>query len=103
MLQPSCSGARYSCLAFSLSLGLVLGWSAVLCAETPLHQRIDELITAGNPNFAKLAAPLASDAEFLRRIYLDLAGTIPTARETRAFLADASANKRQQLIDRLLA
>jgi hypothetical protein len=45
----------------------------------------------------------ASDAEFLRRITLDLAGTIPTADQARAFLADADPAKREKLIDRLLA
>src|SRR5688572_1441550 len=49
------------------------------------------------------SAPRASDAEFLRRVTLDLAGTIPTAEQARAFLADPDAGKRDTLIDRLLA
>jgi hypothetical protein len=44
-------------------------------------------------------APLASDAEFLRRVTLDLTGRIPTPDEIRAFLAHPD---RDQLIDRLL-
>src|SRR5262249_30217205 len=55
------------------------------------------------PNFSKLAAPLASDEEFLRRVTLDLTDTIPTAAQARAFLADTTADKRVRLIDRLLA
>jgi hypothetical protein len=39
----------------------------------------------------------------LRRVTLDLTGTIPTADDTRAFLNDNSADKRAKLIDRLLA
>ncbi len=50
----------------------------------------------------RAAAP-ASDAEFLRRIYLDLIGTIPAATEARAFLNDRSPGKRPALIDHLLA
>jgi hypothetical protein len=46
---------------------------------------------------------LASDGEFLRRVYLDLVGTIPTLSETRAFLADTSPTKRQDVIEKLLA
>ena len=46
--------------------------------------------------------PPASDAEFLRRVCLDVAGVIPTYDETVAFLGDATADKRQKLIDRLL-
>ena len=45
----------------------------------------------------------ASDAEFLRRATLDLAGTIPTAEQARAFLADRDPAKRGKLVDRLLA
>jgi hypothetical protein len=44
----------------------------------------------------------ADDATFLRRVYLDLAGTLPTAEEAREFLQDADPNKRALLIDRLL-
>lgn len=73
---------------------------AVADETAPLHERIDQLIEAkaGGP-----LAPLSSDAEFLRRVYLDLAGRIPSVEETRAFLADSAADKRQQTIDRLLA
>ncbi|GAB5443464.1 MAG: hypothetical protein Fues2KO_38130 [Fuerstiella sp.] len=66
----------------------------------PLHARINDV-------FAKSAVgPVAgrvSDSTFARRIYLDLLGRIPTADELRSFLNDASANKRSQLVDRLLA
>src|SRR5438309_1727181 len=48
-------------------------------------------------------APLADDAEFLRRVYLDLAGRIPPAGEVRAFLADKAADKRQRVVEKLLA
>jgi hypothetical protein len=73
--------------------------SAVCLAEQPLHQRIDQLIVA---KFENAPAPLADDAEFFRRVNLDLAGRIPTAAQTREFLADQSPNKRQLAIDRLL-
>jgi hypothetical protein len=72
-------------------------------AEGPLHDRVDALIAAGQPDYEKHAAAPASDAEFLRRVTLDLNGTIPSANEVRAFLADGSADRREQVIDRLLA
>ncbi len=72
-------------------------------ADKPLHQRMDELVDAKTPDFSQIAAPLASDEEFLRRIYLDLTGTIPSAAEARKFLNDKSPNKREKLIDTLLA
>jgi hypothetical protein len=44
-----------------------------------------------------------SDEVFLRRAYLDVIGTLPTAQEAREFLQDTSLNKRRALVDRLLA
>lgn len=71
-------------------------------AGESLHARIDVLIAAGYPDYPKQAAPVAGDDEFLRRIYLDLNGTIPTADEARAFFADPSATKRVAVVDQLL-
>jgi len=88
------------------------GWTslllAIVCgamvgdatAAEPLHTRIDRLVAEKSP------VPLGArsdDAEFLRRISLDLNGRIPSAIETRAFLADSSPEKRAKLIDRLLS
>src|SRR5262245_61888069 len=47
-------------------------------------------------------APLADDAEFLRRVYLDLAERIPSVAETRAFLGDRRSDKRARLVEQLL-
>ena len=69
-----------------------------MSAQT-LSQRIDQHIQKG----LTIAAPRSSDAEFLRRLYLQLTGVIPTIDETRGFLADSAANKRVKLIDKLLA
>lgn len=81
-------------------LAVVCGWRIGL-AEEPLHQRIDAqiLAVAGDIQFSDQA----DDAEFLRRVYLDLAGRIPTVKEIKAFYKDASTGKRESLIDRLLA
>jgi hypothetical protein len=74
--------------------------SAAAADEKPLHQRIDALIEAAAPG---PRAGVAPDADFLRRVYLDLSGTIPDAATARAFLDDADPNKRHSLVDRLLA
>jgi len=47
-------------------------------------------------------SPQTSDAEFLRRAYLDIAGTIPPLEKVEPFLADKSPGKRAALIDELL-
>jgi hypothetical protein len=47
--------------------------------------------------------PLADDASYLRRVTIDLTGTIPTADAVRAFLADGRRDKRARAVDELLA
>jgi hypothetical protein len=47
-------------------------------------------------------APLCSDAVFVRRVYLDVTGTVPPAWEAQRFMQDPSPRKRAALIDRLL-
>jgi hypothetical protein len=89
---------RYSVNLLAL---LLLGSHAF--AQARLHERIDAAVDNEATKDKLPAAPLTNDAEFLRRIYLDLTGTIPTADEARAFLADPAAEKRQKLIDKLLS
>lgn len=48
-------------------------------------------------------APLTTDAEFLRRVSLDLTGRIPSPERAEAFFNDGSTNKRARLIEELLA
>jgi len=82
-------------------LAVLLALAATASAdEPPLCERIDALIDAAAVG---PLAPAASDSDFLRRIYLDLTGVIPTADQGRSFLADTAADKRQKLIDALLA
>jgi hypothetical protein len=89
-------------LRSSLTHGLALfGLAAAVSGGEPLHERIDDLIAARSGGRA--AAGPSEDAEFLRRVYLDLAGRIPSAREARAFLAERSPDRREKLVDRLLA
>src|SRR5207245_810747 len=45
---------------------------------------------------------LCTDQEFVRRVYLDLCGIIPTSAETKEFLSSTDRNKRARLVDRLL-
>jgi hypothetical protein len=65
----------------------------------PLHRKIDRLVEA---KIAGEPAPPATDAEFLRRVSLDLTGVVPTSSEARAFLDDPSPYKRRKLVDRSL-
>lgn len=65
--------------------------------------RIDGILSTHWAQKGLQGNPPASDEVFLRRVYLDVIGRIPTLDEAQAFGAETSANKRAQLIDRLLA
>jgi hypothetical protein len=70
----------------------------------PLHQNfIDEHVFAKLKKLQLAPAELSSDYEFIRRVYLDTVGLLPARAEVETFAADASAEKRNELIDRLLA
>ena len=95
-------------LGFSVPLlaaaALAAGGASVF--ETPgapaARNRVDELVFARLRALSLAPANLSSDAVFLRRVYLDATGTLPSAADAAAFLADESPNKRAALIDRLL-
>ncbi len=78
--------------------------SSIFESPVPLKpaSQIDKLV------LAKLASmdikPVrCSDAVFVRRAYMDVIGTIPTAEEARKFIKDTAKNKRHALIDDLMA
>ncbi|MCS7045492.1 MAG: DUF1549 domain-containing protein, partial [Gemmataceae bacterium] len=49
-----------------------------------------------------MPSELASDEVFIRRVYHDITGTLPTPQQVKAFLANPNPNKRDQLVDELL-
>jgi hypothetical protein len=77
--------------------------SPVVSDAQVLAARIDQLIAERWSTDRVEPAPLAGDAEFLRRIYLDLAGRIPSVEEARRFLDDRRPDKRARLVEQLLA
>ena len=69
----------------------------------PRKNYIDELVQQKWQQLNLVPSPLADDATFLRRAYLDCIGTLPSAAEVREFLNDSSPDKREKWIDRILA
>lgn len=74
----------------------------VPAGDIPVKNFIDEAIFGRLVQRGVASAQISSDEEFLRRIYLDLTGRIPTAATVREFTASKEANKRDVLIDQLL-
>ncbi|MEN9575308.1 MAG: hypothetical protein RL514_3163 [Verrucomicrobiota bacterium] len=85
------------------TLAVVVGVRATAqAAELPLRQVIDAQVQAAWKQEKLKPAAKADDATFLRRVQLDLLGTIPAHDEARAFLDDPDSLKRDKLIARLL-
>ncbi len=70
--------------------------------EIPRNNFIDDLVFAKLSRLNIIPSPLSTDQEFLRRVYLDTVGLLPTIEETRQFLSSPDPRKRAALIDRLL-
>ncbi len=66
-------------------------------------ERIDRLIDTQLGQLGIEPNPPSTDEQFVRRVYLDVVGRIPTAKETEFFLRSRDPQKRERLIDRLLA
>ncbi|MGV3724783.1 MAG: DUF1549 and DUF1553 domain-containing protein, partial [Actinomycetota bacterium] len=88
---------------------------AVVRVTVPFPQKVNPAAFQQQQNFVDAAvyaklrelnlepSPRCSDEEFLRRVYVDAIGTLPTADEARRFLDSADPNKRDALIDEVLA
>ena len=69
-----------------------------LAASTPIDQTILNKLS----KLGIIPSDICDDAEFIRRVSLDIAGTLPSAAEVRAFLADSSPDKRERKVNELL-
>lgn len=71
-------------------------------AEMSVVEFVDAQIRQGYEDNEIEPSALATDEEWVRRVYLDIVGRIPSLEEVKAFLADESPRKRSVLIDQLL-
>ncbi len=88
--------------AASATVG-VIGDAAASFPDAPAFNFIDGFVLDKLRRFRIPPSPLTSDSEFLRRVCLDLTGTLPPAGRVREFLASADPGKREELIDTLIA
>jgi Protein of unknown function (DUF1549)/Protein of unknown function (DUF1553) len=88
----------------AISDNLEQGATRVVPAQDiPRNNYIDNILFARMQQDGVQAAPLTSDAEFARRVYLDLTGHIPSEAQAFSFLSDSDPNKRNLLVDSLVA
>lgn len=71
-------------------------------SNPPTNNYIDEAVDAKLQQLKFLPSDVCTDEEFVRRIYLDVIGILPTVEEVQAYLADTASDKRAKLIDQLL-
>lgn len=71
-------------------------------ADLTPEGKIDQCVFARLKQSGIQPAKVCSDGVFVRRVYLDCIGTLPTAQEARQFLLDRDPNKRRKLVDHLL-
>ena len=91
--------------------GLLVLWSGVDCraaappvdASRVISRAIDARLAKSLRTAGVAPAPRSGDGEFLRRVTLDISGRIPSVAETRAFLADRRADRRDRLVEKLLS
>ena len=115
MLNILCSFRPGQILARTVCLSVFAFWAVLAGAATPdttnvfesslplaPESQIDKLVMVKLSRL-NIQPVLCSDAVFVRRVYLDVLGILPTAKEVRDFLSDPDTkNKRSRLIDQLL-
>ncbi|WP_425616180.1 DUF1549 and DUF1553 domain-containing protein [Anatilimnocola sp. NA78] len=94
---------RYLNLQMPVRIAFLPSSPAITWQAPPAANPIDEKVFARLQTLQLTPSQPCDDATYLRRAQLDLLGLLPTAEEAEAFLADESPDKREQLIDRLLA
>jgi hypothetical protein len=70
--------------------------------QVPENNYIDALVNAKLKKLRIAPSELCPDEVFLRRVYLDVIGVLPTPEEYRRFMTSTAPNKREQLVDELL-
>lgn len=72
-------------------------------SSKPEPPSVDALVARKHRQLGLEPSPLANDITFVRRVYFDLIGTPPRPEEIRAFVANKDSQKREKLVDALLA
>lgn len=101
-LRPGKTSVAVKYLGQVASVSVSIPFGPASTFDFPSQNFLDEIAAAEWKRLGVEPAPLADDSTFLRRVFLDLIGTLPTAVETRKFLEDASPTKRTRVIDELL-
>jgi WD40 repeat protein/mono/diheme cytochrome c family protein len=97
--------ARYEGAYIATTITVMGDRAGFVWKDQPSHNRIDEFVVAKWKRMKTLPSDLCGDAEFMRRVFLDLTGLPPSAEDVRMFLEDSreQRTKREALVERLMA
>src|SRR5262249_20746698 len=95
--------ARFLDRVVAVRLTVPLGEKALDLRQRERRNFIDDDIQSRLATLRLAPAPLCDDATFLRRVCLDLTGTLPSPEQVREFLDDGHSDRRERVVERLLA
>ena len=94
---------RLSLPPLVLSLAVCgLGVAEVSAAPPAVVNQVDRLLAQENAGLGVETTPVIDDLAFLRRIYVDLVGRIPSEQEIQDFLKRPAATRRSEIVDTLM-
>src|SRR5262245_56488670 len=96
-------GLTFLALFLSVNAAFAQSEAPLLPEDRPVEQAIDHYIDAGLLEAKVTDARLSDDAEWLRRVTLDLVGRIPTTGELNDFTTSSDPRKKAAVVDRLMA
>lgn len=94
--------ARYLDQLVSTQLTLVRDIEGFAWPDPPANNYVDEAVYEKLRQLQYPPSELCSDSDFIRRVYLDVVGELPSVAELKTFLMSEASDRRQELIDRLL-
>ncbi len=94
--------AHYLNLVANVRLTHLVDVPGFVAAPVPADNLIDRAVFTKLNRMRVRPSEVCTDREFIRRAYLDVLGVLPSREEVRAFLAEASVERRDHVVDRLL-
>ncbi len=94
--------ARYQGQVAVFRATVPMSGPAVAGVDFPVQNALDAAVLKQWKTLGVAPSPVCGDDEFIRRTSIDINGTLPTAQEVKAFIADSDRAKRSKLVDKLL-
>lgn len=94
---------RYLGLQVPVPIAFARGNPDFEWSGSPIHNFIDQHVNTKLQRLDINPSPVCDDAVFVRRVYLDALGRVPTAEQAKSFVYDPRPDKRERLVDQVLS